>query len=168
MAAGIKLTNLNSRLSGPQEKAVKGGKQPAAFLTGPTRTARNFQQPNPLISEFLNNNPKQESFYQMFSGPEAQQAQFEIDNRVGFYGNTFDGANNNQAQIFLTKYYANLARSDVDPEGKNSAEGKQLIEPDRIVRPENLEQLSSQPATGGGGVQDPNVAGKFPSNSVAV
>ena len=114
MAAGIKLTNLNSRLSGPQEKAVKGGKQAAGFLTGPTRTARNFQQPNPLVSEFLNNNPKQESFYQMFSGPEAQQAQFEIDNRVGFYGNTFDGENNNQAQIFLTKYYANLARTPED------------------------------------------------------
>ena len=168
MAAGIKLTNLNSRLSSPQEKAVKGGKQAAGFLTGPTRTARNFQQPNPLVSEFLNNNPKQESFYQMFSGPEAQQAQFEIDNRVGFYGNTFEGANNNQAQIFLTKYYANLARSEVDPEGKNSTEGKGLIEADRIVRPENLEQLSSQPATQGGGVGDQNVAGKFPSNSVAV
>ena len=161
MAAGIKLTNLNSRLSGPQEKAVKGGKQAAGFLTGPTRTARNFQQPNPLVSEFLNNNPKQESFYQMFSGPEAQQAQFEIDNRVGFYGNTFEGQNNNQAQIFLSKYYSALG-------GGNSAEGKQLIEPDRIVRPENLAQLSSQPAAGSGGVQDPNVAGKFPSNSVAV
>ena len=161
MAAGIKLTNLNSRLSGPQEKAVKGGKQAAGFLTGPTRTARNFQQPNPLVSEFLNNNPKQESFYQMFSGPEAQQAQFEIDNRVGFYGNTFEGQNNNQSQVFLSKYYSALG-------GGNSAEGKQLIEPDRIVRPENLSQLSSQPATGGGGVQDPNVAGKFPSNSVSV
>ena len=161
MAAGIKLTNLNSRLSGPQEKAVKGGKQAAGFLTGPTRSARNFQQPNPLVSEFLNNNPKQESFYQMFSGPEAEQAQFEIDNRVGFYGNTFEGQNNNQAQVFLSKYYSALG-------GGNSAEGKQLIEPDRIVRPENLAQLSSQPATGGGGVQDPNVAGKFPSNSVAV
>ena len=161
MAAGIKLTNLNSRLSGPQEKAVKGGKQAAGFLTGPTRTARNFQQPNPLVSEFLNNNPKQESFYQMFSGPEAQQAQFEIDNKVGFYGNTFEGQNNNQAQIFLSKYYSALG-------GGNSAEGKQLIEPDRIVRPENLAQLSSQPAAGSGGVQDPNVAGKFPTNSVAV
>ena len=161
MAAGIKLTNLNSRLSGPQEKAVKGGKQAAGFLTGPTRTARNFQQPNPLVSEFLNNNPKQESFYQMFSGPEAQQAQFEIDNRVGFYGNTFDGENNNQAQVFLSKYYSPWG-------GGNSAEGKHLIEPERIVRPENLAQLSSQPATNGGGVQDPNVAGRFPSNSVAV
>ena len=161
MAAGIKLTNLNSRLSSPQDKAVKGGKQAAGFLTGPTRTARNFQQPNPLVSEFLNNNPKQESFYQMFSGPEAEQTQFEIDNRVGFYGNTFEGQNNNQAQVFLSKYYSALG-------GGNSAEGKQLIEPDRIVRPENLAQLSSQPAAGSGGVQDPNVAGKFPSNSVAV
>ena len=159
--AGIKLTNLNFNLDGPQDKAVKGGKQAAGYLTGPTRTARNFQQPNPLVTEFLKNNPKQESFYQMFSGPEAHQAQFEIDNRVGFYGNTFDGANNNQAQVFLTKYYSALG-------GGNSAEGKQLIEPDRIVRPENLAQLSSQPAAGSGGVQDPNVAGKFPSNSVAV
>ena len=159
--AGIKLTNLNFNLDGPQDKAVKGGKQAAGYLTGPTRTARNFQQPNPLVTEFLKNNPKQESFYQMFSGEDAQQAQFEIDNRVGFYGNTFDGANNNQAQVFLSKYYSALG-------GGNTTEAKGLVEPDRIVRPENLSQLSSQPATGGGGVQDPNVAGKFPSNSVAV
>ena len=161
MAAGIKLTNLNSRLSGPQEKAVKGGKQAAGFLTGPTRTARNFQQPNPLVSEFLNNNPKQESFYQMFSGDDAQRAQFEIDNKVGFYGNTFDGANNNQAQVFLTKYYSALG-------GGNTTEAKGLVEPDRIVRPENLAQLSSQPAASSSGFADPNVTGKFPSNSVAV
>ena len=158
--AGIKLTNLNFNLDGPQDKAVKGGKQAAGYLTGPTRTARNFQQPNPLVTEFLKNNPKQESFYQMFSGDDAQRAQFEIDNKVGFYGNTFDGANNNQAQVFLTKYYSALG-------GGNTTEAKGLVEPDRIVRPENLAQLSSQPATGVSGVQDPNVAGKFPSNSVA-
>jgi len=159
--AGIKLTNLNFNLDGPQDKAVKGGKQAAGYLTGPTRTARNFQQPNPLVTEFLKNNPKQESFYQMFSGEDAQRAQFEIDNKVGFYGNTFDGANNNQAQVFLTKYYSALG-------GGNTTEAKGLVEPDRIVRPENLAQLSSQPATGVSGVQDQNVAGKFPSNSVAV
>ena len=159
--AGIKLTNLNFNLDGPQDKAVKGGKQAAGYLTGPTRTARNFQQPNPLVTEFLKNNPKQESFYQMFSGDDAQRAQFEIDNKVGFYGNTFEGANNNQAQVFLSKYYSALG-------GANTTEAKGLIEPDRIVRPENLQQLSSQPATQGGGVGDQNVAGKFPSNSVAV
>ena len=47
-----------------------------------------------------------------------------------------------RAQEFLTKYHANLG-------GSNTAEGKGLIEPDRIVRPENLAQLSSQPAAGG-------------------
>ena len=47
MAAGIKLTNLNSRLSGPQEKAVKGGKQAAGFLTGPTRTCLLYTSPSP-------------------------------------------------------------------------------------------------------------------------
>ncbi len=52
--------------------------------------------------------------------------------------------------------------------GPNTTEAKGLVEPDRIVKPENLSQLSSQPSTGGNGVADPNVTGKFPSNSVAV
>ena len=159
--AGIKLTNLNYNLDGPSDKAVKGGKPTAGFFTGPTRSAQNFQQPNPLVTEYIKNNPKIESFYKMPFTEEAEQAQFEIDNRVGFYGNTFEGQNNNQAQIFLSKYYSTLG-------GDNTAEGKGLIEPDRIVRPENLAQLSSQPAAGVSGVQDPNVAGKFPSNSVQV
>ena len=159
--AGIKLTNLNYNLDGPSDKAVKGGKPTAGFFTGPTRSAQNFQQPNPLVTEYIKNNPKIESFYKMPFTQEAEQAQFEIDNRVGFYGNTFEGQNNNQAQIFLSKYYSTLG-------GDNTAEGKGLIEPDRIVRPENLAQLSSQPAAGVSVVQDPNVAGKFPSNSVQV
>ena len=45
--AGIKLTNLNYNLDGPQDKAVKGGKSPAGFFTGPTRSAQNFVSPNP-------------------------------------------------------------------------------------------------------------------------
>tara|TARA_R100000234_G_scaffold99776_1_gene68456 strand:- start:507 stop:992 length:486 start_codon:yes stop_codon:yes gene_type:complete len=159
--AGIKLTNLNYNLDGPSDKAIKGGKPTAGFFTGPTRSAQNFQQPNPLVTEYIKNNPKIESFYKMPFTEEAEQAQFEIDNRVGFYGNTFEGQNNNQAQNFLFKYYSTLG-------GDNTAEGKGLIEPDRIVRPENLAQLSSQPAAGVSGVQDPNVAGKFPSNSVQV
>ena len=159
--AGIKLTNLNYNLDGPQDKAVKGGKSAAGFFTGPTRSAQNFVKPNPGVTEFIKNNPKTESFYDTSFLSKAEQAQLDIDNRVGFYGNTFEGQNNNQAQVFLSKYYSALG-------GGNTAEGKGLIEPDRIVRPENLAQLSSQPATGGGGVQDPNVAGRFPSNSVAV
>ena len=159
--AGIKLTNLNYNLDGPQDKAVKGGKSAAGFFTGPTRTAQNFVKPNPEVTEFIKNNPKTESFYDMFETPEALQAQEDINNRTGFYGNTFEGQNNAQAQAWLGKYLVALG-------GDNTAQGKGLIEPDRIVEPENLRQLSSQPATDCGGVQDPNVAGRFPSNSVAV
>ena len=101
MAAGIKLTNLNYNLDGPSDKAIKGGKPTAGFFTGPTRSAQNFQQHNPLVTEYIKNNPKIESFYKMPFTQEAEQAQFEIDNRVGFYGNTFEGQNNNQAQIFF-------------------------------------------------------------------
>ena len=154
----VVVTNLNRRLENPADKAVQEGKPIAKFITGPTRSAQDFQAPDPFLGKFKSN-PRTDSFYQLFDDPAVSQA--DIDNRVGFYGNTFEGENNVRAQEFLSKYHANLG-------GDNTAEGKGLIEADRMVRPENLAQLSSQPATGGGGVQDPNVAGKFPSNSVAI
>tara|TARA_B100001093_G_scaffold512033_1_gene581134 strand:+ start:177 stop:644 length:468 start_codon:yes stop_codon:yes gene_type:complete len=154
----VVVTNLNRRLENPADKAVQEGKPIAKFITGPTRSAQDFQAPDPFLGKFKSN-PRSDSFYQLFDDPAVSQA--DIDNRVGFYGNTFEGENNVRAQEFLSKYHANLG-------GSNTAEGKGLIEPDRMVRPENLAQLSSQPATGGGGIQDPNVAGRFPSNSVAV
>ena len=161
----VVVTNLNRRLDSPADKAFQEGKPIAKFITGPTRSAQNFQAPDPFLGKFKTN-PRSDSFYQMFEDPEISQQ--DIDNRVGFYGNTFEGINNQKAQEFVQKYIANAAKSPEDPQGLNSAEGKQLIEPDRIVRPENLAQLSSQPAAGSSGVQDPNVTGKFPSNSVAV
>ena len=154
----VVVTNLNRRLKSPSDKAVQEGKPIAQFITGPTRSVQDFQAPNPFLGKFKTN-PRSDSFYQMFADPEISQA--DIDNKVGFYGNTFEGENNFRAQEFLNKYYANLG-------GDNTTEGKGLVEPDRIVRPENLASLSSQPATSGSGFEDPNVTGKFPSNSVAV
>ena len=154
----VVVTNLNRRLKTPADKAVQEGKPIAKFITGPTRSAQDFQAPDPFLGKFKTN-PRSDSFYQMFADPEISQA--DIDNKVGFYGNTFEGENNTRAQEFLTKYHQNLG-------GVNTAEGKGLIEPDRIVRPENLAQLSSQPAASSSGFADPNVTGKFPSNSVAV
>ena len=154
----VVVTNLNRRLKTPADKAVQEGKPIAKFITGPTRSAQDFQAPDPFLGKFKTN-PRSDSFYQMFADPEISQA--DIDNKVGFYGNTFEGENNIRAQDFLTKYHQNLG-------GINTAEGKGLIEPDRIVRPENLAQLSSQPAASSSGFADPNVTGKFPSNSVAV
>ena len=154
----VVVTNLNRRLKSPSDKAVQEGKPIAQFITGPTRSVQDFQAPDPFLGKFKTN-PRSDSFYQMFADPEISQA--DIDNKVGFYGNTFEGENNIRAQEFLTKYHSTLG-------GSNTAEGKGLIEPDRIVRPENLAQLSSQPAASGSGFADPNVTGKFPSNSVAV
>ena len=154
----VVVTNLNRRLKSPADKAVQEGKPIAKFITGPTRSVQDFQAPDPFLGKFKTN-PRSDSFYQMFADPEISQA--DIDNKVGFYGNTFEGENNIRAQDFLTKYHPNLG-------GSNTAEGKGLIEPDRIVRPENLAQLSSQPAASSSGFADPNVTGKFPSNSVAV
>ena len=154
----VVVTNLNRRLKTPADKAVQEGKPIAKFITGPTRSVQDFQAPDPFLGKFKTN-PRSDSFYQMFADPEISQA--DIDNKVGFYGNTFEGENNIRAQEFLTKYHSTLG-------GSNTAEGKGLIEPDRIVRPENLAQLSSQPASSSSGFADPNVTGKFPSNSVAV
>ena len=154
----VVVTNLNRRLKSPADKAVQEGKPIAKFITGPTRSVQDFQAPDPFLGKFKTN-PRSDSFYQMFADPEISQA--DIDNKVGFYGNTFEGENNIRAQEFLTKYHSTLG-------GSNTAEGKGLIEPDRIVRPENLAQLSSQPASSSSGFADPNVTGKFPSNSVAV
>ena len=154
----VVVTNLNRRLKTPADKAVQEGKHIAKFITGPTRSVQDFQAPDPFLGKFKTN-PRSDSFYQMFADPEISQA--DIDNKVGFYGNTFEGENNIRAQEFLTKYHSTLG-------GSNTAEGKGLIEPDRIVRPENLAQLSSQPAASSSGFADPNVTGKFPSNSVAV
>ena len=154
----VVVTNLNRRLKSPADKAVQEGKPIAKFITGPTRSVQDFQAPDPFLGKFKTN-PRSDSFYQMFADPEISQA--DIDNKVGFYGNTFEGENNIRAQEFLTKYHSTLG-------GSNTAEGKGLIEPDRIVRPENLAQLSSQPAASGSGFADPNVTGRFPSNSVAV
>ena len=154
----VVVTNLNRRLKSPADKAVQEGKPIAKFITGPTRSVQDFQSPDPFLGKFKTN-PRSDSFYQMFADPEISQA--DIDNKVGFYGNTFEGENNMRAQDFMNKYLAALG-------GDNTAQGKGLIESEKVVDPINLRQISSQPASGGGGVQDPNVVGKFPSNSVAV
>jgi hypothetical protein len=157
----VKITNLNRRLETPTDKAVQEGKPVAKFITGPTQTPQNFVRPDPFLGKFKSN-PRNESFYpgSIFGNTDAAfAAQNEIDSRVGFYGNTFEGENNIRAQEFMNNYLVALG-------GDNTAEGKGLVE--SPVDPNNLSQLSSQPATGGSAVQDPNVVGRFPSNSVAV
>ena len=155
----VKFVNLNRRLKTPADKVAFQGKNPANKTTGPN-TAGGLQDP---WRGTLDNNPLNDDFYQssytfQSQSPEVQQRleglQFE-------YGNAFEEGNNEFARNFLDKYTA--ARG-----GDDSAEAKQLIESDRIVRPENLSQIATQPAASGNAIQDPNVAGKFPSQEVNV
>ncbi len=156
----VVVTNLNRRLKTPADKAVQEGKPIAQFITGPTRSVQDFQAPNPFLGKF-DENVRSDTFYEEFPFDSAQDAQAKIDFLQNFGGNTFsDPSISERVDIWMSKY---------DPAyGANTTGGKELVERDKLVVPENLAQLSSQPSTGGNGVADPNVTGKFPSNSVAV
>ena len=155
----VKLVNLNRRLKTPADKVAFQGKNPANRTTGPN-TAGGLQDP---WRGTLDNNPLNDDFYQSsytFSG-EAPEVQKKLDGLQFEYGNAFEEGNNEFAANFLSKYSRTLG-------GTNSAEDKGLIEEDRIVRPENLSQIATPPAASGNAIQDPNVAGKFPSQEVNV
>ena len=155
----VKLVNLNRRLKTPADKVTFQGKTPANKTTGPN-TAGDLQDP---WRGTLDTNPLNDDFYQSsytFSD-QAPGVQQKLDGLQFEYGNAFEEGNNQFAANFLSKYSRTLGGSD-------SAEDKGLIEEDRIVRPENLSQLAAQPAAGGNAIQDPNVAGKFPSQEVTV
>ena len=146
----VKLVNLNRRLKTPADKAAFQGKNPANRTTGPN-TVGELQDP---WRGTLDNNPLNDDFYQSsytFSG-EAPEVQKKLDGLQFEYGNAFEEGNNQFAQDFLNKYYNDRG----------------LIEEDRIVRPENLSQIATQPAASSNAIQDPNVAGKFPSQEVNV
>ena len=146
----VKLVNLNRRLKTPADKVAFQGKTPANKTTGPN-TAGELQDP---WRGTLDNNPLNDEFYQSsytFSG-EAPEVQKKLDGLQFEYGNAFEEGNNQFAQEFLNKYYNDRG----------------LIEEDRIVRPENLSQIATEPATRANAIQDQNVAGKFPSQEVNV
>ncbi len=138
------------RLKTPADKVTFQGKTPANKTTGPN-TAGDLQDP---WRGTLDNNPLNDEFYQSsytFSG-EAPEVQKKLDGLQFEYGNAFEEGNNQFAQEFLNKYYNDRG----------------LIEEDRIVRPENLSQIATEPATRANAIQDQNVAGKFPSQEVNV
>ena len=156
----VVVTNLNRRLKSPQEKAVAENKAIDQGIGGPSRVAQDFNRPNPFLGKF-DENVRSDTFYEEFPFDSAQDAQAKIDFLQNFGGNTFSDPNiSSRVDDFMRKYDGIY--------GPNTTEAKGLVEPDRIVKPENLSQLASQPSTGGNGVGDQNVAGKFPSNSVAV
>ena len=156
----VVVTNLNRRLKSPQEKAVAENKAIDQGIGGPSRVAQDFNRPSPFLGKF-DENVRSDTFYQEFPFDSAQDAQAKINFLQNFGGNSFSDPSISQRVDDWVRKYDGIY-------GPNTTEAKGLVEPDRIVKPENLSQLSSQPSTGGNGVADPNVTGKFPSNSVAV
>ena len=156
----VVVTNLNRRLKSPQDKAVAENKAVDQGFVGPSRVAQDFNRPNPFYGKF-DENVRSDTFYEEFPFDSAQDAQAKINFLQNFGGNTFSDPSVSQRVDDWVRKYDGIY-------GPNTTEAKGLVEPDRIVKPENLSQLSSQPSTGGNGVADPNVTGKFPSNSVAV
>ena len=155
----VVVTNLNRRLN-LKDKAKAENKPIDQGIGGPSRVAQDFNRPNPFLGKF-DENVRSDTFYEEFPFDSAQDAQAKIDFLQNFGGNTFSDPNiSSRVNDFMRKYDGIY--------GPNTTEAKGLVEPDRIVKPENLSQLASQPSTGGNGVGDQNVAGKFPSNSVAV
>ena len=155
----VRLVNLNRKLKTPADKAVFQGKNPSNKTTGPN-TAGGLQDP---WRGTLDTNPLNDDFYQSsytFSD-QAPGVQQKLDGLQFEYGNAFEEGNNQFAANFLSKYSRTLGGSD-------SAEDKGLIEEDRIVSPENLSQIATPPAASSNAIQDPNVAGKFPSQEVNV
>ena len=156
----VVVTNLNRRLKSPQDKAVAENKAIDQGIGGPSRVAQDFNRPSPFLGKF-DENVRSDTFYQEFPFDSAQDAQAKINFLQNFGGNSFSDPSISQRVDDWVRKYDGIY-------GPNTTEAKGLVEPDRIVKPENLSQLSSQPSTGGNGVADPNVTGKFPSNSVAV
>lgn len=158
------LTNLNRRLKSPQDKAVMRNDFIDQGITGPRGAVPNYRnQKNPFFGKF-DENIRSDEFYQEFPDDSAEAARADYEFKAQYGGNTFRDPNiAERVDKFMVKY---------DPYfGDDTAGGRGLVESDRLVTQDSMAPMGlvvSSPAASGNGVSDSNVAGKFPSNSVAV
>ena len=158
------LTNLNRRLKSPQDKAVVRNDFIDQGITGPKGAVPNYRnQKNPFFGKF-DENIRSDEFYQEFPDDSAEAARADYEFKAQYGGNTFRDPNiAERVDKFMVKY---------DPYfGDDTAGGRGLVEADRLVTQDSMAPMGlvvSSPAASGNGVSDSNVAGKFPSNSVAV
>jgi len=160
----VMLTNLNRRLKSPQDKAVVRNDFIDQGITGPRGAVPNYRnQKNPFFGKF-DENIRSDQFYQEFPDDSAEAARADYEFKAQYGGNTFRDPNiAERVDKFMAKY---------DPYfGDDTAGGRGLVESDRLVTQDSMAPMGlvvSSPAASGNGVSDSNVAGKFPSNSVAV
>ena len=156
----IKFGNLSKDFSNPRDKAWREGKSAYAGSIGPNKDFSDELKDQWAAK--WRDSPVAKNFYTdayTFPGEVANAAQAKIDNSVGVFEPAFTNPGDNE-------FSRNFLQSYLDRGDGNSAEGKGLIEEDRIVRPDNLAQLSTTPATSASAERDPNVEGKTPTNSV--
>ena len=158
------LTNLNRRLKSPQDKAFVRNDAIDQGIIGPRGAVPNFRnQKNPYFGKF-DENVRSDQFYQEFRDDAAEAARADYEFKSKYGGNTFRDPNiAERVDKFMVKY---------DPYfGDDTAGGRGLVESDRLVTQDSMAPMGlvvSSPAASGNGVSDSNVAGKFPTNSVAV
>ena len=158
------LTNLNRRLKSPQDKAVMRNDFIDQGIIGPKGAVPNFRnQKNPFFGKF-DENVRSDQFYQEFRDDSAEAARADYEFKAKYGGNTFRDPNiAERVDKFMVKY---------DPYfGDDTAGGRGLVESDRLITQDSMAPMGlvvSSPAASGNGVSDSNVAGKFPTNSVAV
>ena len=157
----VSFVDLSKKYTNPRDQAWREGKSPYRGSLGPNKTPD-----DPLRDQWMakiRDSPDAPNFYNdsyTIPGEAAKAAQEKIDDSAWdsqWRGNPGDEV---FAKNFLDSY--------LDKGDGNSAEGRGLIEEDRIVRPENLDQVATSFAASGNAKSDPNVVGEFPRDDVAV
>jgi hypothetical protein len=158
----VSFVDLSKKYTNPRDQAWREGKGPYKGSLGPNKTPE-----DPLRDQWtaeMRDNVDWKNFSAdsyTFPGETAAAAQQKIDDSAWDSEARFTNPGDNAfAKTFLDNY---LDRGD-----GNSAEGRGLIEEDRIVRPENLDQVATSFAASGNAKSDPNVVGEFPRDDVAV
>ena len=138
--------------SDPASQAWRTGAGPYQQTLGPNRGADT--DPTSFKNSFvtdLRKNPDFTDFYKKntFGSDTAAVSQQKLDTSSLQNAANFTNPLDNQlANDFLVKYSQGVSRG--------------LIEQDRAIFPSNLAKLTTEPATAGSNMRDPNTAGQFP------
>lgn len=166
MAVGRPITfgTFSKDYTNPRDREFRAGKSPYKGSLGHNKTPENWATDQWTAS--MRDNPDWKNFWSdayTFPGDNAAAAQQKVDDLAWITDANFGPGNEGQ-----TAFANNFLAHYLDKGDGNSAEGRGLIEDDRIVKPENLDQVATSTATSANAVRDPNVVGKTPSNSVVV
>lgn len=143
----------------PADQAWRTGSSPYQGTLGPYRSAESNPNAfkNSFVADLRKDNPDYKNFYSgnVYSAETAAQSQQKINTAAETDTSTFkDPGDKTIADDFLKKYSEGVSRN--------------LIEEDRAVKPENLKELTSEPAAAMISSKDPNTVNKFPSQGVGV